>query len=151
MKDTMRKITKIIIHCSATPTGRSVTAADIERWHRARGFSAMGYHYLVGRDGVVERGRPDGVAGAHCLGHNADSIGVCYVGGLSADGKVPMDTRTAAQRTALRRLIEDLRRRYPGVTVHGHREFAAKACPCFDVAAEFGTAPVDKPSKNRVS
>lgn len=129
----MRSISEIIIHCSATPAGRPVTVADITAWHRARGFNTIGYHYVVLLDGTVAAGRPESVIGAHCLGHNDRSIGVCYVGGLDAHGK-PADTRTPQQRKALRDLVAELRRRFPGATVHGHREFAAKACPCFDIA-----------------
>ena len=133
----MRKITEIIVHCSATPAGKDFGAADIDRWHRARGFRRIGYHYVVRLDGSVEPGRPESEQGAHCLGHNACSIGVCYIGGLASDGRTPRDTRTPAQKESLARLIADLRRRYPGVSVHGHREFAAKACPCFDAAREY--------------
>lgn len=133
----MRNIDKIIIHCTATPAGRPVSVADIDRWHRARGFQSIGYHYVVGLDGRVERGRDIARIGAHCKGHNATSIGVVYVGGLKTDGVTPADTRTPAQRTSLRQLVEDLRRQFPRATVHGHREFAAKACPCFDAAAEY--------------
>lgn len=129
----MRKITKIILHCSATPEGRDYTVADINRWHKQRGWRGIGYHYVVYRDGSVHPGRPVEQIGAHTSGHNANSIGVCYVGGLATDGKTPKDTRTPAQRAALRNLVEQLRTEYPNVTIHGHREFAAKACPCFDV------------------
>lgn len=129
----MRVIKEIIVHCTATPEGRAVTVADVDRWHRARGFKSIGYHYLVYLDGSVHRGRDESQAGAHCKGHNVASIGVCYVGGLSRDNGRPMDTRTPAQRLALRRLVDELMARYPGATVHGHCEFAAKACPCFDV------------------
>lgn len=129
----MRKIDQIIIHCSATPEGRNVTVADIDRWHRARGFRGIGYHYVVYLDGTIAAGRDEQLAGAHCRGHNQRSIGVCYVGGCDAAMR-PKDTRTPAQRTALRRLVSELQQRYPGATVHGHREFAAKACPSFDIA-----------------
>lgn len=129
----MRKIDQIIIHCSATPEGRNVTVADIDRWHRARGFLGIGYHYVVYLDGTIAAGRDEQLAGAHCRGHNQRSIGVCYVGGCDAAMR-PKDTRTPAQRTALRRLVSELQQRYPGATVHGHREFAAKACPSFDIA-----------------
>ena len=129
----MRKIDKIIIHCAATPEGRDFTVADIDRWHKQRGWQGIGYHYVVYRDGSVHPGRPVDIAGAHTSGHNATSIGVCYIGGCAADGKTPKDTRTPAQREALRDLVELLRAEYPGATVHGHREFAAKACPSFDV------------------
>ncbi len=129
----MRKIDKIILHCTATPEGREVTVADVTAWHKERGFRAIGYHYLVYLDGTVVRGRREEEIGAHCLGQNAGSIGVCYVGGLDSRGK-PKDTRTAAQRVALRNLVEGLQRRYPHATLHGHNEFAAKACPCFKIS-----------------
>lgn len=130
----MRKITKIIVHCTATPEGRAVSVAQVDAWHKERGFRCIGYHYLVGLDGTVTAERPEQEMGAHCLGHNYESIGVCYVGGLDRVTGEPKDTRTPAQCSALRRLVEQLRDRYPGATVHGHREFAAKACPCFDIA-----------------
>lgn len=132
----MRKIDKIIVHCTATPEGRDVTVEEITRWHRARGFRTIGYHYLVRLDGTICPGRPENEIGAHCKGKNARSVGICYAGGLASDGKTPKDTRTPAQRASLRRLVAELRLRYPRATVHGHREFAAKACPCFDVATE---------------
>lgn len=127
----------IIIHCTATPEGRDVTASDVDRWHRARGFKSIGYHYLIRLDGTIEKGRPESMIGAHTLGQNSSSIGVCYVGGLSRDGKTPRDTRTDAQRKALEALIRDLLRRYPGAVVRGHRDFAAKACPSFDATTEY--------------
>lgn len=93
----------------------------------------MGYHWVVYRDGSVHPGRPEADQGAHCTGHNAQSIGVCYIGGCAKDGKTPKDTRTTAQKAALEKLVKELLKRYPGATVHGHNEFAAKACPSFDV------------------
>lgn len=133
----MRKITEIIVHCSATPRGRNVTAKDIDRWHKERGFRCIGYHYVIRLDGTVEAGRNEGETGAHCKGHNATSVGICYVGGLSADGKQAVDTRTDSQRVAMTELIAALKERYPGAKVYGHRDFAAKECPCFDVHKEF--------------
>ena len=133
----MRKITRLIIHCTATPAGREVTVTDIDSWHRARGFDCIGYHYVIYLDGTVHIGRAVRRIGAHCRGYNADSIGIVYVGGLSRDGVTPADTRTPARKSALRILVGQLRSRHPGVTIHGHNEFAAKACPCFDVGAEF--------------
>lgn len=133
----MRTIEKIIIHCSATPEGRPHSVEDIRRWHRAQGFADVGYHFVVGLDGAVFRGRPLEQVGAHCRGQNARSIGICYIGGLTADGRSPRDTRTSAQRLALEALVMLLRLRFPRATVHGHNEFAAKACPCFDVREEF--------------
>ena len=138
----MREIKKIIIHCSATPEGRHVTVDDIRRWHMkpvskgGRGWSDIGYHYVIYLDGTVHPGRPVEKTGAHCTGQNANSIGICYVGGLDANGKAK-DTRTGEQKTALRLLVATLKSKYPGVTVHGHREFAAKACPSFDAKTEY--------------
>ena len=135
----MRKITEIILHCSATAEGLDFSVRDIRAWHKAQGWADVGYHYVVRLDGTVQEGRPLEQAGAHCKGHNAASIGICYIGGLAADGRTPKDTRTTAQRAALRALVTRLRRQFPAATVHGHNEFAAKACPCFNVRAEFGT------------
>jgi len=131
----MRKIDKIIIHCSATPEGRPHTVADINRWHRERGFSQIGYHWVVYLNGTIHRGRPEETAGAHVVGQNAHSIGVCYIGGVDIKHNAK-DTRTKAQKLALRGLVEELKERYPGATVHGHNEFAAKACPSFKVQTE---------------
>ena len=143
MPSKRREIREIIVHCSATPEGREVSVADIDRAHRLRGFSGIGYHYLVGLDGTVFEGRSEAVVGAHCAGHNARSVGVCYVGGV--DGRMqPKDTRTDQQRKSLLRLIVLLRQRYPLASVHGHREFAAKACPCFDAAKEYGSGVGDQ-------
>lgn len=132
----MRKITKIIIHCSATPEGRDYTVADIDCWHKQKGWKGIGYHYVVYRDGSVHTGRNIGEIGAHCTGQNANSIGICYIGGLSADGKTAKDTRTPEQKKALRDLVKHLQAKYPNATIHGHNEFANKACPCFDVKTE---------------
>lgn len=128
----MRNINKIIIHCSATPEGRAVTVDTMRNWHKQRGFSDIGYHYVIGLDGSVYNGRNVELSGAHCLGHNRNSIGICYVGGCDKNMN-PKDTRTAAQEAALVKLIRSLKVRYPSATVHGHNEFAAKACPSFDV------------------
>ncbi len=128
----------IIVHCTATPAGRDVSVAEIDKWHRRRGFAGIGYHYVVGLDGVVHPGRDETLAGAHCKGNNAESIGVVYVGGMTEDMKHPADTRTDAQREGLRRIIAELKGRYPGATVRSHYEFAPKACPCFDAAKEYG-------------
>ena len=133
---------KIIIHCSATPKGVDYSAADIDKWHRQRGFRGIGYHYVIKLDGTIEKGRDEIEMGAHCLGENLYSIGICYIGGLSEDKQTPEDTRTEAQKIALRGLVESLRRKYREkgniiLTVHGHNEFANKACPCFNVRQEW--------------
>jgi N-acetylmuramoyl-L-alanine amidase len=132
----MRDIGMIIIHCSATPIGRAVTVGEIDKWHRERGFACIGYHYVIGLDGKVEKGRDENQIGAHCEGFNSNSIGICYVGGTDTKGK-PMDTRTPEQIVSLHRLVKDLKVKYPKVTIHGHNEFTKKACPCFDVRKEF--------------
>lgn len=133
----MRAIKKIIVHCADTPEGRDDRAADIKRWHtEERGWSDIGYHYVVDLDGTIEPGRPIEKAGAHCTGHNADSIGVCYIGGC--DKKMqPKDTRTDAQKASLLLLLKYLVAKYPGVTIYGHRDFANKSCPSFDAKKEY--------------
>lgn len=132
----MRQITEIIIHCSATPIGKNYTVEDIDKWHKAKGWKGIGYHYVIYLDGSVHKGRPEEEIGAHCKGHNSNSIGVCYIGGLDEFGE-PEDTRTDKQKEALIVLLKALKTKYPTATIHGHREFAAKACPCFDAKEEY--------------
>lgn len=141
----------IIIHCSATRNGHDFRASDIDRWHREQGFAEIGYHYVIDLDGTIEVGRPLTMAGAHCKGWNKRSIGICYIGGLDANG-MPADTRTHAQKVSLHNLVEQLMERFPSITqVLGHRDTSpdrngdgkitpdewVKACPCFDVKSEF--------------
>lgn len=133
----MRKINEIILHCSATPEGQAYSIKDITRWHKERGFTTIGYHYVIHLDGSVHKGRNEAIGGAHCVEHNANSIGVCYIGGLAKDGKTPKDTRTPEQKSALARLVMELVCKYPEASVHGHNEFSEKACPCFNVKNEF--------------
>lgn len=128
----MRKIDKIILHCSATAEGKDFKAADIDRWHRAQGWQSIGYHYVLDIDGKVENGRPLNVAGAHTKGYNSTSIGICYIGGVDACGTAK-DTRTEAQKKSLAELVKRLKVQFPSATIHGHNEFANKACPSFDV------------------
>ena len=132
-----RVITEIIVHCTATPAGKDFTVEDITRWHQAQGWSTIGYHYVVYRDGTIHNGRNIDTAGAHCTGHNTHSVGVVYVGGLKRDGKTASDTRTWKQREALQDLLMELKRLYPSATIHGHRDFAKKACPSFDATREY--------------
>lgn len=139
---TTRNIDEIIVHCTATPEGEDYSVEQIRQMHLARGFSDIGYHYLIGRDGTIYKGRPESVAGAHCLGHNTRSIGVCYVGGCparSVEGwqNMAKDTRTQAQRASLVKLLKELRTRYRYATIHSHNEFANKACPCFNAKYEY--------------
>lgn len=132
----MRNINKIIVHCSATKEGKAFTANDITRWHKQRGFATIGYHYVVLLDGTIQQGRAEMVMGAHCKGYNANSIGICYIGGLDENGK-SKDTRTPEQKKALLELLKRLKKDYPNATIHGHREFANKDCPCFDAKNEY--------------
>lgn len=134
----MRRITEIIVHCSDTPAGRDDRAADIRRWHvDGNGWTDIGYHYVVCLDGSVEAGRDPSFPGAHCTGHNAQSIGVCYVGGRDAETCKPADTRTDEQKRSLVLLLGYLRTKYPDAKIYGHRDFARKACPCFDAKTEY--------------
>jgi len=132
----MRRINEIIIHCSATRENYLFKAADIDKWHKQRGFDGIGYHFVIDLDGTVEAGRPIERAGAHCQGHNANSIGICYIGGLASDGKTAKDTRTEPQRIALRALVTTLKQVYNITKVTGHNAYAAKSCPCFRVPEE---------------
>lgn len=160
MKKTMNKIDAIVIHCSATRAGQDVRAADIDKWHKERGFNEIGYHYVIDLDGSVEFGRALPKDGAHCntaglsgVSYNKHSIGICYIGGLDANGN-PADTRTDAQKLAMHELVLRLMEKYPIVEVIGHRDASPdkngdgvisrnewiKQCPCFDVRAEFPMA-----------
>lgn len=132
----MRKIDKIIVHCSDTPEGRDVRAEEIRRWHKAKGWQDIGYHYVIDLDGTIEAGRDIETAGAHTQGQNATSIGICYVGGADKNMQ-PKDTRTEAQKEALLALLRFLKWRYRDAKVYGHRDFANKACPCFDAKTEY--------------
>ncbi len=146
----MRTIDLIIVHCSATRADCRLAPSDLEKAHRLRGFDGTGYHYYIDREGTVHATRPAERIGAHSRGFNARSIGVCYEGGLDARGR-PADTRTPSQRDALRRLIGELLRLFPGSRVCGHRDLSPdrngngeiepaewiKVCPCFDVRSEY--------------
>lgn len=156
----MKKIDSIVIHCSATRAGQDVRAADIDKWHKERGFAMIGYNYVIDLDGKVEEGRPLTRDGAHCntagtsgLAYNKHSIGICYVGGLDRNGNAA-DTRTPQQKLSLANLVYKLMGKYPITDVLGHRDASPdkngdgkvtpnewiKKCPCFDVRAEFPMA-----------
>lgn len=132
-----RTINKIIVHCSATPENRDYTVKDIDSWHRQRGFNCIGYHYVIYRDGTIVEGRSESMIGAHCTGQNANSIGVCYIGGMDVNNKYPKDTRTPAQKVSLLKLLKELRVKYPKARIHSHRDFAAKDCPSFNATKEY--------------
>lgn len=129
----MRTITLIIVHCTANRAGSALRMADIDRYHRSLGWKCCGYHYVIPVDGSIEAGRPEEMVGAHCRYHNRHSIGVAYVGGLSADGSRPEDTRTEAQKRAMSKLISELLKRYPKALVVGHCELDSQKpfCPGF--------------------
>lgn len=138
LRKSKRSINEIIIHCSATQEGKNFTTDDIKRWHKQRGYSDIGYHYVIYIDGTVHNGRDVDISGAHCVNHNSHSIGICYVGGCEKDGKTPKDTRTEAQKDSMLKLLLELRQLYPKAKIHGHRDFANKACPSFDATKEYG-------------
>ena len=157
LKRSKRRIDYIAVHCTATPEGRNMTVEQIRNQHKAHGWSDIGYHYVVYRDGTVHNGRDVNISGAHVKGYNAHSIGVVYVGGLENKPDVPYeqlkpkDTRTEAQKASLLSLLMDLRRLYPDAVIQGHRDFSPdlnhngmiepkewiKACPSFDVKTEY--------------
>lgn len=132
----MRHIDTIIIHCSGTPEGREHNAADIKRWHLQRGWKDIGYHFVVKIDGTVELGRPIDQVGAHAKGHNANSIGICYVGGCDKNMKAK-DTLTDAQQASIQSLIIDMKNSYPITKLIGHNEVSSKSCPSFVVKDKF--------------
>lgn len=130
----MRLILRIIIHCAYTKPSMDIGVNEIRDWHLKRGFNDVGYHYVIRRDGTIEKGRDHETVGAHTRGHNADSLGICLVGGMNEEGQ-PDSNFTMAQYEALDTLLVNLEDMYEGSTVHGHREFSNKACPCFDITA----------------
>lgn len=157
-KRSKRSITEIIIHCTATPEGKDVTVDQIRTEHIVnRGFSDIGYHYVIYRNGHVADGRDVDKIGAHCTNHNAHSIGIAYVGGVENKPGVPYnkqkakDTRTLAQKAALLSLLVDLRKLYPAAKIIGHRDTSPdlngngtvepnewiKECPCFNAKIEY--------------
>ncbi|MGI9555647.1 MAG: N-acetylmuramoyl-L-alanine amidase [Cyanophyceae cyanobacterium] len=132
----MRDINKIIVHCSATPEGRDISASTINEWHKERGWSGIGYHYVIKLDGLIEHGRDINKTGAHVKNHNKGSIGICYIGGCNASMSAK-DTRTPEQKESLLLLLKTLKKMHPRATIHGHNEFSAKACPCFNANEEY--------------
>lgn len=130
-----KSTTMIILHCSATREGQDVKASTIKRWHINRGFSDIGYHYIVDLDGTIEKGRDESSVGAHCSGKNATSIGICYVGGCDQNLN-PKDTRTKEQKAALIKIVKQMMNKYdiPIDKVYAHYQFCPqKACPCVKI------------------
>lgn len=132
----MRKIDLIVIHCSATRCNRPYPVTTLISDHDKR-FGFTGYHYYITRDGKTYQTRHEQLVGAHAVGYNRHSIGVCYEGGYNARGQ-PADTRTEAQKASMRRLLKDLMKRFPAAEVLGHRDLPGvhKDCPCYDVKAD---------------
>ena len=132
-----RPIDKVIIHCTATKEGQDVSVETIRKWHQARNWKDIGYHYVISRNGQVHTGRDLASVGAHCFRQNRGSIGIVYVGGLDENGKAK-DTRTFEQNIGFIYLLRMIKYHYPEATIHGHNEFSNKACPCFDAQIEYG-------------
>lgn len=146
LKKSKRYINEIIIHCSATPEGRDYTVERIREDHKKQGWSDIGYHYVIYRDGTIHEGRDVDLVGAHCAkgGHNQHSIGICYIGGVENKAGIPYhllkakDTRTEDQKKALLSLLLLLKKIYPQAQVWGHRDFDSnKDCPSFDARKEY--------------
>lgn len=145
----MRPLTEIIVHCSATraewmaSAGTLAKVDEIRRWHkRDRGWRDIGYHYLIDRDGTLAAGRPVDQVGAHVQGHNTGTIGICLIGGHGSSEKDAFaDHFTPAQDKMLRKVLSDLMRTYPTIRkVSGHNQYAAKACPGFNVPSWYAAA-----------
>lgn len=142
----MKPVTHIVVHYSATYEDQNITAADIDRMHKNRGWKGIGYHYFIRRDGTLERGRPENEIGAHVGGQNSGKIGICWAGGLNrkTGPNVGVDNRTDAQNGTLIKLIRDLLKRHPGAQVVGHRDLAATQCPGFDVRSWWASVQKQK-------
>ncbi len=134
----MRKIEYVAIHCAATKPSMDVPVERIKKWHLKKGWSDIGYHFYITRDGVIHKGRAEEVVGAHVRGFNSKSIGICYEGGINEAGR-PEDNRTDDQKKSLVYLINIMKRKYKGCIVQGHRDFpgVSKACPSFDAKNEY--------------
>lgn len=132
-----KETTEIIIHCTATKPKNKVTPEQIKEWHLERGFLGCGYHLVVDLDGTITCTRPLLCVGAHCKGHNHNSIGIAYIGGLSDKDGNPMDTRTDEQMTSIKCLIYALTQIFDIKNVWGHNHYANVDCPCFDAHAEY--------------
>jgi len=135
----MRKIDKIIVHCSGTPELTDFDVEDIRDWHvNGNSWSDVGYHFIIKLDGAIQDGRPIKKIGAHVKGKNRSSIGICYIGGMNRDMTNWEDTRTEKQKESLLKLINDLKERFPNTIVYGHKDFTnKKLCPSFNAKQEY--------------
>ena len=146
----MRPIKELIWHCTATPEGREHTVQDIDSWHKARGWTGIGYHKVVHLDGRVSNGRPESQVGAHVANHNTGTIGYVYIGGTAKESvKIAKDTRTPAQKATMLRLTKEAIAKYGITKVSGHSDYANKACPCFNARAEY--AHLLRPAPQKVA
>lgn len=132
------KTTAIVVHCAATKPSMDIGRKEIQMWHVQQGWLAIGYHFVIRRDGTIEEGRPHDVVGSHVKSRNSDTIGVCLVGGIDSLGK-PEDNFTDAQKAALHGLLWKMTSglefdgAYQNLPVLGHRDLdPGKACPSFD-------------------
>lgn len=125
----------IVVHCAATPPDMDIGSKEIRRWHRAKGWLDIGYHFVIRRNGDIEKGRELDTIGAHARGFNNRSIGICLVGGVD-ENKQPQDNFTEEQKKNLALLIDQMLTIWPDSKVLGHRDLPGvqKACPSFDVA-----------------
>ena len=133
----MRPVRQIILHYTETQEDIDFDVSDVKEWHLDRGFSDIGYHFLIKLDGEIQKGRDLDKIGAHCKTQNSDSIGICYVGGKCADGTLG-DTRTKEQIEAIDLLIQSLRVIFPkeNLIVFGHNDYSTKVCPGYDAKIE---------------
>lgn len=145
----LKEVKYLAVHCSATPASQNIGVNDVDRMHRLRGFLRIGYHYVIRRDGTIEKGREDSQVGAHVQDFNSVSLGICLIGGVEKDTDVKrnangavtklvaQDNFTDAQKDSLEELLKHLKKTYPKAIIQGHRDFpnVAKDCPSFDVKA----------------
>lgn len=134
----IKEVLYLVVHCTATEPSQVVTVDDIDRWHRAKGWAMIGYHWYIDRNGEIHEGRPEQYAGSHVRHYNQHAIGICYEGGMDEKGR-DADTRTPEQKAALHFLLKDLKESYPDAQIVGHRDFpnVHKHCPCFDAKTEY--------------
>lgn len=129
---TDRYIDLFVIHCTYTYEKMDIGAKEVTQWHKDKGWSDCGYHFVIRKDGTIEKGRDLNRVGAHAKGYNTGSIGICYVGGRTDDNK-PVDDRTPEQKKTLAALIINLQTEYPDADIKGHNELSSKSCPNFSV------------------